>query len=151
MGAHRMTYQPTKAELAFVRKAYEQCSAFLTICGGFETPCRAGVYRGKTVTAPRFFLEVLRKQHPETEWIERRWARDGKLWTSGALLNGLDLMKAFVEHTWANRADMINVVIGLGSWPVRDVEYRDEDGSRSDKIDLAGMTGDVGAASAIKA
>ena len=134
-----MSYQPTEAELAFVRKAYNDCSAFLTICGGFEIPCRAGIFKDKTVTAPRFFLDVLRQQHPLTTWVEKRWHRDGKLWTSGALLNGLDLMKAFAEHTWASRVELIGAVIDLDSWPVRDINYKDEVGCRGDKFDLANI------------
>lgn len=90
MGAHKAGYTPNATELAFVRKAHEQCSAMLLICGGFMAANAAGLLRGKTATAPRVFLESVRKDSPETNWIDRRWARDGKIWTSGTLLNGLD-------------------------------------------------------------
>ena len=63
--------------------------------------------------------------------MERRWARDGKLWTSGTLLNGLDLMRAFVQHTWANKPEMVAATLDLGAWPVRDVEYKDVDGFKA--------------------
>ena len=128
MGAHKVGYVPNEAELAFIRKAYEQCSAFLTICGGFDAPLRAGLMNGKTVTAPRFILEMLRHQSPDVDWVERRWARDGKLWTSGALLNGTDLMRAFAQHTWADKPGLINPLLEMGGWPIRDVDYKDVGG-----------------------
>lgn len=123
MAAHRPGYTPNEAELCFVRKAYEDSSAFLTICGGFDAPLRAGLLNGKTATAPRFMLETLRTEAPGTKWVEKRWARDGKLWTSGALLNGLDLMVAFVRDTYANMPEVINAMVELGGWPDRGAEY----------------------------
>lgn len=128
MGAHKIGYVPNEAELAFIRKAYDQCSAFLTICGGFDAPLRAGLFEGKTVTAPRFLLDMLRKESPGVKWVEKRWARDGKLWTSGALLNGTDLMKAFAEHTWASKPELVHPLLAIGGWPIRDVDYKDVDG-----------------------
>lgn len=97
MGQRKVGYAENEAEIAFIRKAYEDCSAFLAICGGYESAHRAGLLKGKTATAPRVILHQLREESPETNWIEQRWARDGKMWTSGILLNGLDLMMAFVS------------------------------------------------------
>ena len=128
MGAVSVGYTHTEAELAFVRKQYEHCSAFLTICGGFQAALMAGVLHGKTATAPRFLLDGLRKDAPGTNWVYRRWARDGKVWTSGALLNGLDMMVAFARDTWANKGPMVEMMVDLGAWPIRDVEYKDVDG-----------------------
>ena len=128
MGANTIGYTQTESESAFIRKAYDQCSSFITICGGFQNALAAGLLKDKTATAPRPFLGYLRETNPETNWVERRWARDGKIWTSGTLLNGLDLMSEFARQTWANKADMMNAILDLGAWPVRDVEYRDVDG-----------------------
>lgn len=58
-------------------------------------------------------------------WVEKRWVRDGKIWTSGALLNGLDLVKAFMEETWAERKELIEWSVDLASWVGRDVDYKD--------------------------
>lgn len=90
-------------------------------------PLTAGALRGKTCTAPMLMLEQLKKKHPEVNWAEKRYVRDGdgKTWTSGTLVNGLDLMKAFVEHTWGGPGTLAEQVIRLGSWPVRSVEYRE--------------------------
>ena len=123
MGQRKVGYAENEAELAFIRKAYNDCAAFLAICGGFESAHRAGLLKDKTATAPRVILDQLRKESPDTNWVEKRWARDGKIWTSGILLNGLDLMMAFAKHTWPAKAELVNVLLEMGAWPVRNVEY----------------------------
>jgi transcriptional regulator GlxA family with amidase domain len=65
-------------------------------------------------------LQQLQKEDPRTTWVEKRYVRDGKLWTSGALLNGLDLMRDFAIEYWP---ELANVVIPLGGWPERSVDY----------------------------
>lgn len=125
MGAQEIDYEPTVAELDFIRKSYDDCSAFITICGGFQAPFKAGLFKNKTVTAPRFLLNQLRQMAPETQWVEERWHRDGKLWTSGALLNGLDLMRAFGTEYWGGEGTLMQYAIELGHWPRRDKQYGD--------------------------
>lgn len=123
-----MGYTPNEAELAFVRKTFEECIAFLTICGGVAVPMAAGLLEGRTATGPRMNLDELRKLSPKTNWVEKRWARDGKLWTSGTLLNGTDLMSAFCHAVWGDLGDPSLVVYAaqLASWPKRDADYKDE-------------------------
>ena len=127
IGAHNMGYTPNAAELAFVRKSCETCTAFLTICGGIEVPLHAGLLNGKKATGPRFMLDMLRHQAPTTEWQEKRWVQDGKLWTSGALLNGTDMMQAFAKHVFAGSQDesLVGYISKLGGWPDRDIDYKD--------------------------
>ena len=85
----------------------------------------AGVYQGKTATAPREMLEQLRSTTTGIEWVEERWHRDGKLWTSGILLNGLSLMRAFAEIIWGGEGTLAERMLLLGDWPKRDVNYAD--------------------------
>lgn len=125
IGAYNIGYTPTDAELAFVRKAYDDASAFLTICGGFQAAHLAGLLAGKKATAPRFLLEELRKQDPRTTWVDRRFVRDGKLWTSGSLLNGQDLMRAFVMEFWP---ELGSICMPIGGWPMRSEEYEGVEG-----------------------
>ena|SRR6186713_1944239 len=125
MGAYFPGYNPTEAELAFIRKAYDDSSAFITICAGFLPAQLAGVLAGKTATAPRFLIPILQKEDPRTTWVEKRYVRDGKVWTSGALLNGLDLMNAFMLEYWP---ELSKVGMSLGSWPVRSVNYPGTEG-----------------------
>ncbi|KAI9154943.1 Protein RTA1 [Paramyrothecium foliicola] len=126
-GAHGIDYQPNEAELAFARKVWDDCSAFITICGGIEVPLQAGILKGRRATAPRGFLGRYRELAPGTEWVEKRWERDGKLWTSGALINGQELMRAFTHEYWGEREDaLVRVMAKMGSWTDRDVDYKDE-------------------------
>jgi transcriptional regulator GlxA family with amidase domain len=125
IGAYLPDYSPTEAELAFIRKAHDNCLAFLTICGGFMPAQLAGILVGKTATAPRFWVPKLQKEDPRTTWVDKRYVRDGKIWTSGALLNGLDMMREFMLENWP---ELTKVSISLGGWPVRDVEYHGNDG-----------------------
>lgn len=127
IGAHGQQYTPNAAELAFVRKSWEDCSAFLTICGGISVALMAGgILDGKTATAPRFVLDMFRQRAPTTNWVEKRWARDGKLWTSGTFLNGTDLMYAFANEYWGGGDDtLVQYLAKVGAWPNRDVDYKD--------------------------
>jgi transcriptional regulator GlxA family with amidase domain len=130
MGAHEPSYIPNKAELDFIRKSYDHCTAFLSICGGGIPASMAGVLEGKTCTAPRIMLAMLREQFPDTKWVEKRYMQDGKIWTSGALLNGIDMMRAFVTQTWGNEGAgrIAQFLLQLGHFPHRDVDYKDAPG-----------------------
>ena len=127
MGAHLALdgYSPSEAELNFIRKSYDDCSAFITVCGGMLAPFQAGLFKGKTVTAPRFLLDQARQMGPDTTWVEERWHRDGKLWTSGALLNGLDLMRAFGTEYWGGAGSLMEFTLDSGHYPTRDLKYAD--------------------------
>jgi hypothetical protein len=70
-------------------------------------------------------VEELRKQDARTNWVEKRFVRDGKVWTSGALLNGQDMMGAFMSENWP---EVSKIGSSAGGWPVRDVEYEGRDG-----------------------
>jgi transcriptional regulator GlxA family with amidase domain len=125
IGAYFPGYNPTESELAFIRKAHDESVAFLNICSGFIPGHLAGVLVGKTATAPRFMVPELQKQDPRTNWVEKRYVRDGKIWTSGALLNGLDLMREFILEYWP---DLARIVVSSSGIPIRDVHYQGADG-----------------------
>jgi transcriptional regulator GlxA family with amidase domain len=125
IGAAPMGYKETEAELGFIRKSYNDCSAFITICGGMRAALAAGILEGKTAAAPRIMLDLLRQVAPGTNWVEKRWNRDGKIWTSGALLNGMDLIRAFGEAYWGGEGTLMQWLLDLGHFPQRDVAYGD--------------------------
>ena len=79
MGAYLPSYTPATTELAFVRKAYNDCTAFIAICGGMMAAQLASILGHKTATAPRFLIPELQKQYPKTTWVDRRWVQDGKM------------------------------------------------------------------------
>lgn len=94
-------------------------------------PLSAGLLEGKTATGPRFFLKVMRQMSPNTEWLEKRYVQDGKLWTSSTLLNGTDMMLAFAKSVWGKRGEdvgapnIVEMTGKLGAWPARDIDFKD--------------------------
>ncbi|KAK3072537.1 hypothetical protein LTR53_006636 [Teratosphaeriaceae sp. CCFEE 6253] len=125
MGAHVVNYAMTEAEIAFLQKANQECQALLFICGGFLAALQSGLLTGKTGTAPRPMVDHLRQTNPEVNWVAKRWVQDGKIWTSGALLNGTDLAKAFAESIWGGEGSFVDMVMRMGGYPFRDVDYKD--------------------------
>lgn len=93
----------------------------------------AGILDGKTVTALIPMLPSMRRTAPGTNWIKRRWAQDGKIWTTGSLLNGLDMVAAFGRQTWRgrDRDSLVDHMIQVGYWLERDVDYADALGRTS--------------------
>ncbi|BCS27838.1 uncharacterized protein APUU_60887S [Aspergillus puulaauensis] len=130
LGATKITYRASETEKAFLRKIHDTCAAFLCVCGGFEPVLSAGLLQGKTATAPRFLIPSLRESAPDTNWVERRYVADGKIWTTGVLLNGLDMVVAFARNVWGGQdgegPGIVDVMASTGGWPQRDVEYRDD-------------------------
>lgn len=96
----------------------------MTICGGVLPAQLAGILVNHTCTAPRFMVPIMQQQDPRTKWVEKRAYRDGKIWTSGTLLNGLDLMREFAKTYWPELAE---VAVPLGGWPERSLDYESED------------------------
>jgi transcriptional regulator GlxA family with amidase domain len=79
----------------------------------------AGVLKGKTCTGPREFIPQLKGMDPCITWVEKRVHRDGKVWTSGTLLNGLDLIREFVMEYWPE----FGMLVKVGGLPERSLEY----------------------------
>jgi transcriptional regulator GlxA family with amidase domain len=118
-------YQATEAEIAFLRKTHDDCTALLLVCAGFQPALVAGLLEGKTATAPRPFLATMKQSAPGVNWIQKRYVRDGKIWTTGSLLNGFDMVAAFGRESWGGEGTVVNVLTQEGGWPDRDVDYKD--------------------------
>ncbi|WYZ42302.1 hypothetical protein EsH8_VI_000001 [Colletotrichum jinshuiense] len=125
MGASNVAFNITQGEIAYLRKVWDECSAFLTICGGCTALVTAGLLAGKTVAYPSLFIRGMQKHVPDVNWVEKRWSCDGKLWSSGNQLNGLDMMRAFAEATWGGRTGMIEALYDIAGYPKRDVDFKD--------------------------
>ncbi|RDH27187.1 hypothetical protein BDQ94DRAFT_185145 [Aspergillus welwitschiae] len=126
IGAGQMGYQATTTEKDFLRKCYAECSAFLSVCGASDALLATGILEGKTATGPLSFLPLFRQMSPGTNWVEKRWVRDGKIWTTGTLLNGLDMIAAFGREVWGGEGSLVEHVLRTGYFPSRDVDYEDE-------------------------
>ncbi|PWY83872.1 hypothetical protein BO94DRAFT_557697 [Aspergillus sclerotioniger CBS 115572] len=113
IGAGQTGYQATETEKAFLRKCYSECSAFLSVCGASDALLATGILEGKTATGPRSFLPLFRQIAPGTNWVEKRWVRDEKIWTTGTLLNGLDMIAAFGTEMWGGEGSLVEHMLTL--------------------------------------
>ncbi|KAL3470435.1 hypothetical protein BJX99DRAFT_267450 [Aspergillus californicus] len=106
LGANDFSHTLTPTETAFLQKSYEDCTALLLVCAGFRPALMAGLLEGKMATAPRVFLNGVREMAPNVNWVEKRYVRDGKIWTTGALLNGFDMVAAFGREMWGGEGSL---------------------------------------------
>lgn len=133
---------------SFIRAHVEEGRVTLmTVCTGCLPAARAGVFKGKKVTGPRGLLAGLKKEFPDTEWADKRWTRDGRVWSSGesvftvldlsigqaatsdVLMNGLggitngqDLVAAYIRETWPGPTT--EAVLAAADVGDRGAEYR---------------------------
>lgn len=107
--------------LSFLRTQYEHCSAYLSVCTGYHPTLLAGLFKGKKATAPRGILPHLRARHPEVDWVAKRWVKDGKVWSSGAVMNGFDMMQAYMLETFPR--DVVGVALRAADLSGRGANY----------------------------
>ncbi|KAI5118497.1 hypothetical protein M0805_003997 [Coniferiporia weirii] len=102
-GSMSLTYQPTPAELDFIHKKFSEVRVLMPICTGVFPIVYSGVLKGRRATGPRMLLPLLKKIAPDVQWTEKRWEVDleEKVWTSGIVSNGLDLVAAYIRKTFA--------------------------------------------------
>ncbi|KAH8112462.1 class I glutamine amidotransferase-like protein [Phellopilus nigrolimitatus] len=135
------SYVPSAETLSFIRTHAKSARALLVICSGILPVAFAGVLTGKRATAPLIMLPMLRerglinpnraREHldtlpvvPDVEWTEKRWEVDeeGKIWTSGMVTNGTDMVAAFLKKTFA--PDLANLVCSLADVGDREQDYQ---------------------------
>jgi len=124
IGGPPPTYTPSTPVQHFLTSQLAHVSAFMTVCTGILPALASGVLRSKTVTAPRSMIPMLRGKYPETEFVGKRWVRDGKVWTSGGVTNGLDMMAAFMREGFGGESELVETVLGLADVGDRGQEYR---------------------------
>lgn len=98
----------------------------MSVCGASDALLATGILEGKTATGPLSFLPLFREIAPGTNWVQKRWVRDGKMWTTGTLLNGLDMIAAFGREVWGGEGTLVEHVLLTGYFPSRNVDYEDE-------------------------
>ncbi|KAG9790336.1 hypothetical protein KCU88_g1350, partial [Aureobasidium melanogenum] len=110
---------PDQSVLDFIR-AHQNAAAtdFLVICTGSFPAGYAGLLDGKRVTGPRGLLPKLKEKFPCAKFVDRRWERDGRLWTCGGITNGLDLTAAYLHSKVQKElADLVCAMAEVGDRP----------------------------------
>jgi putative intracellular protease/amidase len=60
----------------------------LSVCTGCFILGQSGILKGKSASGPRGVIPMLKKKFPDTKWVDdKRWVKDGNIWTSGKLHN----------------------------------------------------------------
>jgi len=97
------SYIAPPAVISFIKAKYAEVAHLISICTGAIPLVQTGLLDGKIATCPRGLLPVLQQAHPGVQWQDRRWATadGGKLWMSGGVTNGLDMISAFVKTQYA--------------------------------------------------
>jgi len=117
----------TPKERAFVRKVTDSPNsiATMTICTGVNILASSGALVGHNATAPYILYPLLEKKHPQVNWNWTRWVRtaNGKLWTSGSIGNGLDMVAAFMRDYFWDRPELVELVLTSSAVGDRGKEY----------------------------
>ncbi|KAI9725327.1 MAG: hypothetical protein M1828_003342 [Chrysothrix sp. TS-e1954] len=114
------SYVPTNEEKNFVRGHFAaENTAVLTVCTGGFVAAHAGILDGRNCTGVRALLPQLRKIAPHATFDgSRRWVKDGDLWTSGGITNGLDMVSAFLRERWPGiLSDTVCAMAEVGDRP----------------------------------
>ena len=74
---------PSKAIQEYIRSHVGTAEAIMTVCTGIYPAAHSGILEGKKATGPRALVPDLRKKFPDTQWVEKRWTKDGNMWCSG--------------------------------------------------------------------
>lgn len=93
----------------------------LCVCTAIFTFLQAGLLENLTATAPKALLPMLTVKGQGTRWVEKRWCRDGKVWTSGGVTNGLDMMAEFLRVTFGT--EVATAALGLADVGDRGADY----------------------------
>ena len=101
--------------------------ALMTVCKGVIPVLASGVLAQMTVTVPRLLIPGLVAKFADVKFVEERWWLDGKVWTSGGVSNGSDMMAAFAPEGFARGegALVVEMVLGMADVGERGQEYRD--------------------------
>lgn len=105
---------PSERICNFVRRHAEiQDTTIMSVCTGVYVLGYSGVLDNKVVTGPRALIGMeLKKKFPRAKWRDNnRWEVDssGRLWTSGGIANGLDMVAAYLKQRdgWGVLAEFV--------------------------------------------
>ncbi|KFY35963.1 hypothetical protein V494_05447 [Pseudogymnoascus sp. VKM F-4513 (FW-928)] len=82
----------------FIRERVDGLEGLFTTCTGAMVAATVGVLDGKTATTNHQYLELAKKQKPEVNWSSKQWVADGKFWTAGGAVAGMDMFAHWVTE-----------------------------------------------------
>lgn len=81
--------------IAFIQTKAIHCQHLLSVCTGAFLLQKAGLLVGKKATTHWASIDRL-KQYSDVAVVQKRFVRDGNLWTSAGISAGIDLAFAFI-------------------------------------------------------
>jgi transcriptional regulator GlxA family with amidase domain len=81
----------------YVTKQAKTCKAVLSVCTGSFILHACGLLNGKKATTHWLSLDRLRDLK-NVEVVEKRFIKDGNIWTSSGVSAGIDLALEFIKH-----------------------------------------------------
>ncbi|KAI4127206.1 MAG: hypothetical protein LQ338_003325 [Usnochroma carphineum] len=123
IGGPRPDYRPSPAVQQFLQTQYSHVRALLLVCLGYIPALFSGILDGKSATAPQALIPLLKNEAPGVTWVEKRWVRDGKVWTSGAVLNGQEMMASFMKEEFKEMGEVVEMVLSMSDVAVRGESY----------------------------
>lgn len=85
--------------VTYLQEQASRCNAVLSVCTGSFLMQKAGLLKGRRATTHWAFLKHLKDDLSVTV-MEQRFVRDGSIWTSGGVSAGMDMMLAFIAHSF---------------------------------------------------
>ncbi|KAF2119341.1 class I glutamine amidotransferase-like protein [Lophiotrema nucula] len=113
--------KPDEKVLEFVREHVKSGVDLLTICSGIFVAGFAGVLDDKHATGTRGVMDILKKEFPKVTWEDKRYYQDGKLWTSGGITNGMDMVATYLRYRWPG--PLPETILSMADVDVRAQEY----------------------------
>jgi transcriptional regulator GlxA family with amidase domain len=90
-----------KKIIQFIQTQAEHCSVIASVCTGSFLLQAAGLLTNTKATTHWKSLERL-KQFPEVKVVEKRFVKDGNIWTSAGISAGTDMALAIIEDLAGN-------------------------------------------------
>lgn len=85
--------------ITYLQEQNNRGKAILSVCTGSFLMQKAGLFNGRRATTHWAFLSHL-KDDPEITVVEQRFVHDGNIWSSGGVSAGMDMMLAFIAHSF---------------------------------------------------
>ncbi|KAH7130272.1 class I glutamine amidotransferase-like protein [Dendryphion nanum] len=113
--------KPEESVLEFVRAHVKSGVDLLTICSGVFVAGYAGILDGKHATGTRGVQDLLNKSFPAVKWEDKRYVQDGKIWSSGGITNGMDMVGVYMKKRWPG--PLPDTILAMADVDIRPPEY----------------------------
>lgn len=115
------TYIPSATIRSFIIEQSKQVQALLVVCTASHTLAQTGLLTGIAATGPRIMLPMLKKSYPNVLWEEKRVVQHGNIWTSGAGMNGFDMVQTYMKQTFDK--DLVEIALSLSDICIRRIDF----------------------------